>query len=68
MTGGYFTRNTADFGGFLYTESESKTVCTGASVVGHTGVYGGAIYATEKAILDWACDLADNDALVGPAM
>ena len=68
ITGGIFTRNTADYGGFLYAESKSKTVCAGVFVMGHTAVYGGAIYATEEAVLDWACDLAGNEALLGPAM
>lgn len=68
ITGGNFTDNEADFGGFLYKEGPGNTSCTGASILGHTGVDGGAIYAVDKAVLDWACDLGNNLALAGPAM
>ena len=34
----------------------------------HRGVDGGAIYAVEDAVVDWACHLIDNEALSGPAM
>ena len=68
ITGGIFTGSEADFGGFLYAEGDGITSCKGASIVKHTGVDGGAIYAVEDAVLDWACDLKENEALVGPAM
>ena len=68
ITGGNFTRNTADFGGFLYVEGGAKAVCAGASVVGHRAIDGGAVYAAKNVVLDWACDLVENESLVGPAM
>lgn len=68
ITGGEFTDNEADFGGFLYKEGAGNTSCQGASVLRHKGVDGGAIYIVEDAILDWECDLGENSALAGPAM
>ncbi|CAM9293851.1 unnamed protein product, partial [Laminaria digitata] len=68
ITGGNFRSNKADFGGFLYKKGEGTASCEGASILGHEGVDGGAIYAVEDAVLDWACDLVDNKALAGPAM
>lgn len=68
ITGGTFTDNTADFGGFLYTEGDGLSSCKGASVVNHNAVDGGAIYAVEDAEVDWACHLVKNRALSGPAM
>ena len=68
ITGGTFTENKADFGGFLYVEGDGTSSCMGASVVRHSGVDGGAIYAVDGAFLEWACDLVENKALVGPAM
>ena len=49
-------------------EGDGITSCTGASLVGHEGVDGGAIYAVDDAVIDWACDLVENKALAGPAM
>lgn len=70
ITGGTFTSNEADFGGFLYKEGAGSATCTGAatSVTGHRGVDGGAIYAVKGASLEWGCDLVANKALAGPAM
>ncbi|CAN0330304.1 unnamed protein product [Ascophyllum nodosum] len=68
ITGGSFTENFADFGGFLYAEGDGITSCTEASVEGHEGVDGGAIYAVDGAVLEWACDLKENEALAGPAI
>ena len=68
ITGGIFTENEADFGGFLYAQGEGKTSCNGSSVERHSGVDGGAIYAVDGAVLDWACHLKDNKAFMGPAM
>ncbi|CAN0356022.1 unnamed protein product, partial [Ectocarpus sp. 12 AP-2014] len=68
ITQGTFTNNEADFGGFLYKEGPGNASCTGASVVGHRGVDGGAVYAVEGAKLEWGCDLVDNYALAGPAI
>ena len=68
ITGGTFTKNKADFGGFLYVQGSGTSSCTGASVVEHSGIDGGAIYAVDGAVLEWACDLVKNKALVGPAM
>ena len=68
ITGGNFSKNQADFGGFLYKEGEGNASCEGASILNHTGVDGGAIYVVEDAVLDWACDLEENIALAGPAM
>lgn len=68
ITGGNFTGNVADFGGFLYKEGAGNTSCTGASVEKHQGVDGGAIYAVDGATLEWECDLVENVALSGPAM
>lgn len=68
ITGGTFSSNTADFGGFLYKEGKGTASCVGASIQDNKGVDGGAIYADEDATLDWACDLKGNFALAGPAM
>ncbi|CAM9772969.1 unnamed protein product, partial [Ectocarpus sp. 12 AP-2014] len=68
ITQGTFTNNKADFGGFLYKEGPGDASCTGASVEGHRGVDGGAVYAVEGAKLEWGCDLVNNSALAGPAM
>ncbi|CBJ26637.1 adhesin-like protein [Ectocarpus siliculosus] len=68
ITQGTFTNNEADFGGFLYKEGPGNASCTGASVVGHRGVDGGAVYAVEGAKLEWGCDLVNNSALAGPAI
>lgn len=68
ITGGNFTKNEADFGGFLYKQGKGITSCEGASVLGHKGVDGGAIYAVDGATLEWECDLLRNSALVGSAM
>lgn len=68
ISGGSFSSNEADFGGFLYKEGEGITTCTGANVSLHRGVDGGAIYAVDGATLEWMCDLKNNSALIGPAM
>ncbi|CAN0099803.1 unnamed protein product, partial [Laminaria digitata] len=68
ITGGNFTNNKADFGGFLYKEGAGETSCTGASIVGHDAVDGGAIYAVDGATVHWACDIRDTSAISGPAM
>ncbi|CAM9271368.1 unnamed protein product, partial [Ectocarpus sp. 8 AP-2014] len=68
ITQGTFTNNEADFGGFLYKEGPGNASCTGASVSGHRGVDGGAVYAVEGAKLEWGCDLVNNSALAGPAI
>lgn len=68
ITGGTFTNNAADFGGFLYTAGDGLSSCKGSSVVDNNAVEGGAIYAVEDAVVDWACHLVNNRALSGPAM
>ena len=68
ITGGIFTDNTADYGGFLYNNGKGTASCTNASILRHEGVDGGAIYAVDGATLEWACDLGENSALAGPAM
>ncbi|CAM9462085.1 unnamed protein product, partial [Ectocarpus sp. 12 AP-2014] len=68
ITQGTFTNNEADFGGFLYKEGPGNASCTNASVAGHRGVDGGAVYAVEGAKLEWGCDLVNNSALAGPAI
>ena len=68
ITGGNFSKNEADFGGFMYKEGKGNASCEGASILEHNGVDGGAIYAVEDAKLEWACDLGENTALAGPAM
>lgn len=68
ITGGTFMRSTANFGGFLYAEGDGNTSCSGASVIENSGVDGGAIYAVEDVVVDWACHLIDKKALSGPAM
>lgn len=68
ITGGTFVANEADLGGFLFKEGDGKATCTGASILGHKGVDGGAIYAVDGADLYWECDLINNEALSGPAM
>ena len=68
ITGGIFTENEADFGGFLYVKGEGNASCNGSSVERHRGVNGGAIYAVDEAVLYWACHLVDNKAFMGPAM
>lgn len=68
ITGGQFSLNEADFGGFLYKEGDGTATCEGATIRLNQGVDGGAIYAVEDAVLDWACDLIGNSALAGPAM
>lgn len=49
-------------------EGAGTTSCEGGSVEKHRGVDGGAVYAVEDAVVDWACHLIDNEALSGPAM
>lgn len=62
-------KNEAVFGGFLYKEGGGGAVtCTGASILQHIGVDGGAIYAENTAEIDWECHLGENEALSGPAM
>lgn len=68
ISGGNFTENEADLGGFLSKAGRGITSCKGASVVRHKGVDGGAIYAIDGATLEWECDLKHSSALVGPAM
>ncbi|CAM9587167.1 unnamed protein product [Ectocarpus fasciculatus] len=68
ITGGTFTANTADFGGFLYKAGEGTAACSGATVLRHVGVDGGAIYAVDGANLEWECHLRGNSALIGPAI
>lgn len=68
ITGGNFTNNVADYGGFLYKEGEGETSCEGASILRHRGVDGGAIHAVDGAALDWACHIGENYALSGTAM
>lgn len=68
ITGGTFTGNEADFGGFLYVEGDGATSCEGASVEENSGVDGGAIYAVDGATVNWSCHLINNEALSGPAM
>lgn len=68
MTGGNFTGNEADFGGFLYKEGAGKVSCDNALIEKNKGVDGGAIYAINSATLEWDCDLRGNSALSGPAM
>lgn len=68
ISGGSFTSNKADFGGFVYKEGKGNTSCDGASIDGHKGVDGGAIYAVDGATLDWKCNLKGNLAVSGPAM
>ena len=68
ITGGTFANNKADYGGFLYKEGEGNTSCTGASILRHQGVDGGAIHAVDGAVLDWACNIGESSALAGPAV
>lgn len=68
ISGGNFTRNEADYGGFLYKEGSGSTVCSNATITEHMGVDGGAVYALANAVVDWECDLVNNTALTGPAM
>lgn len=68
ITGGTFSANEADFGGFLYNRGVGVVSCTGGSVEGNQAVDGGGVYIVKNATLDWACDLKENTALSGPAM
>ena len=68
ITGGNFSSNEADFGGFLHKEGDGTVSCEEASILLNKGVDGGAIHAVQDAVLDWACDLRENSALAGPAM
>ena len=68
ITGGNFTLNKADFGGFLHKEGDGNASCEGAFILKHEGVHGGAIYAVDDAELEWACDLERNSAFSGSAM
>lgn len=68
ITGGNFTGNMADDGGFLYKEGAGKASCSGASVVRSKGVDGGALCAVDGASLEWECNLVANSALSGSAM
>ncbi|CAM9130909.1 unnamed protein product [Laminaria digitata] len=68
ITGGNFTNNKADFGGFLYKEGAGETSCSGASILAHEAVDGGAIYAVDDATVHWACDIRDTSAISGPAI
>ncbi|CBJ33129.1 asn/thr-rich large protein family protein [Ectocarpus siliculosus] len=68
ITGGNFISNKADFGGFLYKAGEGNATCSGATVLQHEGIDGGAIYAIDGANLEWACHIRENSALIGPAI
>ncbi|CAM9101274.1 unnamed protein product, partial [Laminaria digitata] len=68
ITGGNFTNNKADFGGFLYKGGAGETSCTGASILGHEAVDGGAIYAVDDATVHWECDIRDTSAITGPGI
>lgn len=68
ITGGTFSGNNADFGGFLYNKGGGIVSCTGGLVEGNHAVDGGGVYVVENATLDWACDLTGNTALTGPGM
>lgn len=68
VTGGNFTANLADFGGFLYKDGAGLATCTAASITDHQGVNGGAIYAVGEAEIEWECDVGRSHALSGPAM
>lgn len=68
IIGGTFTSNKAGLGGFLYVEGDGLTSCEGASVGKNSGLDGGAIYAVKATVVDWACHLIANEALLGPAM
>lgn len=68
ITGGEFTSNNADFGGFLYKDGSGNASCVGVTIEGHEALDGGAIYVVDDVELEWECDLVRNKALVGPAM
>lgn len=68
ITGGTFSGNRADFGGFLYNRGAGDVSCVGGSVEGNQAVDGGGVYILENATLDWACGLSGNTALSGPAL
>lgn len=68
VTGGNFIGNAADFGGFVYKKGIGLTTCTGASIVNHYGVDGGAIYVVDGAQVEWECDVGMSHALTGSAM
>lgn len=68
ITGGTFSENEADFGGFLYKEGEGTASCTGALIERSEALDGGALYLADSVELDWGCDLIDNKALVASAM
>ena len=68
ITGGNFSNNKADFGGFLYREGTGNTSCEGASILQHDAVDGGAIYAIDDATVNWACDIRENSVISASAM
>lgn len=68
ITGGNFTDNEADFGGFLYKRGEGTASCSGAYIARNSALDGGALYVSDDATLDWQCDLNMNSALSGAAM
>lgn len=68
ITGGVFSHNVADNGGFLYIQADGNTTCKGASVERNAAVNGGAIYAVNGAVIECECHLIGNMALSGPAM
>lgn len=67
VMGGNYTKNSADFGGFLYKKGSGITNCSDALVQENTGLDGGALYITDAEV-HWQCNLIGNDALVAPAM
>lgn len=68
ITGGNFSGNKADFGGFMYRTGQGDTSCEGTSILAHESVDGGAIYAIDGATVHWACDIRDNSAISAAAM
>ena len=52
----------------MYVEGDGNTSCIGTTVEKNSAVDGGAIYAVDDAVLDWACALIGNEAITGPAM
>lgn len=68
ITGGYFQRNAADSGGFLFKEGSGNASCSGALISENVAADGGALYAIDDATLEWQCDLRTNYAVTGSSM
>lgn len=68
ITGGTFSNNMAEFGGFLHKEGAGETSCKGASIQHNRAADGGAMHVVDGATVDWACDIRSNTAITGGAM